>query len=187
VASRVANRMTDPELVAAMARGEQEALRTLSQHYGRAIAVVAERILGNLADAEEVAADVLWQAWREAGRFDRARGSVGSWLMMIARSRAIDRLRARTVRERSAEDPADAAHGGDPSGDMDRNERRQRVTRVMAELKDGEPEVLELAYFSDLSQSEIAARVGLPLGTVKTRMRTALIKLRDVLKGSEIR
>ena len=176
--------MTDLELVAAMASGKQEALRAFNQRYGNAIAVVAERILASRADAEEVAADVLWQAWRDASRFDRSRGSVGAWLMMLARSRAIDRLRTRKARERSAtEDSGMIGHEDDPSQAIFSAERKQQVSRILAELKDGEREVLELAYFSDLSQAEIAERTGLPLGTVKTRMRTALIKLRDSLAG----
>ena len=178
--------MTDQELVAAMASGQQEALRAVHQRYGSAIAAVAERILANKADAEEVAADVLWQAWRDASRFDRSRGSVGTWLMMLARSRAIDRLRARKVREHpDDEDPSEAGHIDDPSHAVDAAQRKQRVSRILAELKDGEREVLELAYFSDLSQAEISQRTGVPLGTVKTRMRTAMIRLRDALGGRD--
>ena len=183
MAERTASRLTDLELVAAMASGKQEALRAFNQRYGNAIAVVAERILASRADAEEVAADVLWQAWRDASRFDRSRGSVGAWLMMLARSRAIDRLRSRKARERSAEGPGAIGQEDDPSQAIFSAERKQQVSRILAELNDGEREVLELAYFSDLSQAEIAERTGLPLGTVKTRMRTALIKLRDSLAG----
>ncbi len=183
MASSTGNRMTDLELVAAMASGQQEALRAFNQRYGYAVAVVAERILANKADAEEVAADVLWQAWRDAPRFDRSRGSVGAWLMMLARSRAIDRLRSRKARERSGEDAGAIGHFDDPSHEIYSAERKQQVTKILGELKDGEREVLELAYYSDLSQSEIADRTGLPLGTVKSRMRSALIKLRDALRG----
>jgi len=167
-----------------MASGEQEALRAVNRRYGGAIAVVAERILGNKADAEEVAADVLWQAWRDASRFDRSRGSVGAWMMMLARSRAIDRLRSRKARERSGEDPEGIGQVDDPSHEIYSAQRRQQVAKILGELKEGEREVLELAYFSDLSQSEIAQRTGMPLGTVKSRMRGALIKLRDALRGS---
>ena len=104
--------------------------------------------------------------------------------MMLARSRAIDRLRSRKARERSAEGPGAIGQEDDPSQAIFSAERKQQVSRILAELNDGEREVLELAYFSDLSQAEIAERTGLPLGTVKTRMRTALIKLRDSLAGS---
>jgi len=181
VASGTVSRVTDQELVAAMASGQQEALRALNQRYGNAIAFVAERILSSKADAEEVAADVLLQAWRDAGSFDRNRASVGSWLMMLARSRAIDRLRFRKVRERIDEAPELPAHADDPSDEIYRAQTRRRVTAALQELKDGEREVLMLGYFSDLSQSEIAERTGLPLGTVKTRMRSAMVKLRDRL------
>ena len=181
MASGTAGRVTDQELVAAMASGEQEALRALNQRYGNAIAFVAQRILSNPADAEEVAADVLLQAWREAARFDRNRGSVGSWLMMLARSRAIDRLRSRKLRERIDDTPEREGHAHDPSDEIYRAQNRQRVTAALQDLKDGEREVLMLGYFSDLSQTEIAERTGLPLGTVKTRMRSGLTKLRDRL------
>jgi len=173
--------LTDQELLAAMASGEQEALRAINQRYGNAIAIVAKRILGNQADAEEVAADVLWQAWRDASRFDRGRGSVGAWLMMLTRSRAIDRLRSRKARESADEDSAELGRIDDPLHEIYSAQRKQQVRAVLGELKDGEREVLELAFFSDLSQTEIAERTGLPLGTVKTRMRTAMIKLRDRL------
>src|SRR5277367_4312485 len=98
------NRISDEALVSAMAAGDQDALATLNQRYGRALCAVADRILRDKADADEVAADVLWQLWREASRFDRSRGSVGAWIMMTVRSRAIDRVRAVKARAR---------HGGD--------------------------------------------------------------------------
>src|SRR5215472_4374262 len=129
--------MTDLELVAAMASGQQEALRALNQRYGNAIAFVAQRILSNQADAEEVAADVLLQAWRDASRFDRNRASVGSWLMMLARSRAIDRLRSRKVRERIDDTPEQPTHADDPSDAIYRAQTRRRVTAALQELKDG--------------------------------------------------
>lgn len=179
----VVSEMTDLELIGAMAAGRQEALRSFNQRYGRAVSAVAERILGNRADAEEVAADVLWQAWRDAARFDNRRGSVGAWLMMLARSRAIDHLRSRKSREIPENLPKAQSESDDPSFEVHTTERRRQVTKALAELKDAERKLLELAYFSDLSQSEIAERTGLPLGTVKTRMRTALIKLRDTLGG----
>jgi RNA polymerase sigma-70 factor (ECF subfamily) len=178
------NRISDEGLVSAMAAGDQDALATLNQRYGRALCAVAARILRDEADAEEVAADVLWQLWREASRFDRGRGSVGAWIMMTVRSRAIDRLRARKAREPRAGDPAEPAPTNDPSNEIHSAERRSKVEGALATLNDGERDLLRLAYFSDLSQSEIAKRTSIPLGTVKSRMRAGLIRLRDTLRGS---
>lgn len=174
---------TDEAVIRAIAGGDQESLRLLNQRYGHALAAVAERVLGDRADAEEVAADVLWQAWRQAGAFDRSRGSVGAWLMMLVRSRAIDRLRARAVRSIVREDPAEPADTPDASLEIHSNQRRRVVQAAIATLQDNERAVLEMAYFSDLTQSAIAARTGLPLGTVKSRIRSAMIKLREGLKG----
>jgi RNA polymerase sigma-70 factor, ECF subfamily len=174
---------SDEVVVRAIAGGDQESLRLLNQRYGHALAVVAERVLGDRSDAEEVAADVLWQAWRQAATFDRGRGSVGNWLMMLVRSRAIDRLRARTLRASVREEPPDIAPTLDATHGINSAQRRSVVQAAIATLKDSERSVLELAYYSDLSQSAIAERTGLPLGTVKSRIRAALIKLREGLKG----
>jgi RNA polymerase sigma-70 factor, ECF subfamily len=178
------NRISDEALVSAMAAGDQDSLRTLNRRYGHALSAVADRILRDKADAEEVAADVLWQLWRDASRFDRSRGSVGAWIMMMVRSRAIDRLRTRTSRLRRDTDPVEPAPSDDPSNQIHSAESRRKVQDALAKLNESERDLLQLAYFSDLSQSEIAGRTGLPLGTVKTRMRSGLIRLRDALKES---
>jgi RNA polymerase sigma-70 factor (ECF subfamily) len=174
---------SDEAVVRAIAGGDQESLRLLNARYGNALAAVAERVLGDRADAEEVAADVLWQAWRQAAVFDRSRGSVGAWLMMLVRSRAIDRLRARAARANLRDDPAAFAETPDATFEINNAQRRHVVQAAIATLHDNERAMLELAYYSDLSQSAIAERTGLPLGTVKSRIRSALIKLREGLKG----
>jgi RNA polymerase sigma-70 factor, ECF subfamily len=174
---------SDPALVQAIAAGDQEALRTLNQRYGHALAAVADRILIDKADAEEIAADVLWQVWRQAVVFDPARGSVGAWLMTLVRSRAIDRLRARNVRQRSLTASGELMASDDASLPLQHAERRKFVVTALNTLGENERAVLELAYYSDLSQSAIAEKTGLPLGTVKSRIRGALIKLREELKG----
>lgn len=174
--------LSDEAVVRAIAGGDQESLRLLNQRYGHALAAVAERVLGDRADAEEVAADVLWQAWRQAAVFDQSRGSVGTWLMMLVRSRAIDRLRARAARATMREDPAEAHDAPDATFDLSNAQQRRVVQAAIARLQDSERAVLDLAYYSDLSQSAIAERTGLPLGTVKSRIRSALIKLREGLK-----
>jgi len=185
VATAADNRISDEALVSAMAAGDQDALAALNRRYGRALSAVAERILRDKADAEEVAADVLWQLWRDASRFDRSRGSVGAWIMMTVRSRAIDRIRARKAREpRGGADAVEVKVADDPSNEIHTAEQRRKVEAALATLNDGERELLRLAYFSDLSQSEIAERSSIPLGTVKSRMRSGLIRLRDALRGS---
>ena len=178
---------SDMALVAEMAAGHAEALHKLSNRYSRALMAAAQRILRDGSDAEEVATDVLWQAWRQASGFDAARGSVSGWLMTLARSRAIDRLRARNARRFLLEGSVLDQSASDPMFEVYSGERQKIVKAAVALLQDNERALLELAYFSDLPQSEIAVRLGLPLGTVKTRMRSALIKLRNALAGSDVR
>src|SRR5271163_4162533 len=121
------NRISDEALVSAMAAGDQDALATLNHRYGRALSAVADRILRDQGDAEEVAADVLWQLWREASRFDSGRGSVGAWIVMTVRSRAIDRLRARKAREPGGNDPVESIPLNDPTSGIYTAERRRQV------------------------------------------------------------
>lgn len=187
VAKVAAEEAADEALVQQMASGSTEALRAASDRYSRGLTGLAARILGDELDAQEVAADALWQAWRQAGSFETGRGSVAAWLVTITRSRAIDRLRAHKSRHLRTQDETKLASAAaavpDPALEVGRAERGRAVKKAVAGLQSAERELLELAYFSDLSQSEIAARTGTPLGTVKTRMRSAMIKLRDALKG----
>jgi RNA polymerase sigma-70 factor (ECF subfamily) len=164
-----------------MASGDSEGLRDLNARYGRKLAAIARRFLGDEADAEEVAADVLWQAWREAGSFDPARGSVAAWLVTIARSRALDRLRARRARQPLPGQAIEAEPVPDPTAAVSDAERSRIVRRALGNLEPNERSVMELAYFSELSQSEIAQKLSMPLGTVKTRVRAAMMKLREAL------
>jgi RNA polymerase sigma-70 factor (ECF subfamily) len=166
-----------------MAAGDAHALQALSLRYTRTLMALALRFSGDEADAEEVVADVLWQAWSDAKSYDPERGSVGAWLVTLARSRAIDRLRARKARQaRPGNQPPDESVI-DPAAVLDEAQRAQIVRAAVAALEANERAALELAYFSDLSQSQIAQRLGLPLGTVKTRIRGAMIKLRQALSG----
>ncbi|HLW69747.1 MAG TPA: sigma-70 family RNA polymerase sigma factor [Candidatus Binataceae bacterium] len=178
-----ATSLSDPALVQAIAAGDQGALRILNQRYGHALVAVADRILIDKADAEEIAADVLWQVWRQAVTFDPVRGSVGAWLMTLVRSRAIDRLRARNVRQKPLTGSGELTASDDASLPIQDAERRKFVMTALSKLGENERAVLELAYYSDLSQSAIAERTGLPLGTIKSRIRGALIKLKEELKG----
>jgi RNA polymerase sigma-70 factor, ECF subfamily len=169
----------------AMAAGDPHALRTLSSRYGRMLTALSMRFLTDEADAEEVVADVLWQAWSDAKSYEPARGSVGAWLVTMARSRAIDRLRARRARQGEAGRQPPPQPIADPPALLDSARRAQMVRNAVSKLQAAERTALELAYFSDLSQSQIAERLGLPLGTVKTRIRSAMTKLREALSGQQ--
>jgi RNA polymerase sigma-70 factor (ECF subfamily) len=181
----------DGELVARAARGDERAIAQLYDRYGVVPYAVAYRIVGQRADAEEVVVEALAQAWRDAPRFEAGRGSVAGWLTMIARSRALDLVRARSRRERiiatAAADRPDAppAMGefrADPSRSLDHDERRRQVRLALDTLSPSQRQAIELAYFEGLSQSEIAERLQEPLGTVKTRVRLGMQKLRETLR-----
>ena len=175
---------SDHDLVAAVAGRSVDALRELGSRYGRMLTALAMRFLGNESDAEEVASDILWQVWREAGLFDPTRGSVASWLVTLARSRSIDRLRALKARSGSPAHQVTSEPVPDPAFQIDQAERTRIVRATLMEIDPQERAALELAYFSDLSHSQIAEKLGIPIGTVKTRIRSAMIKLRRALSGS---
>lgn len=181
----------DAELVSRAARGDERAIGLLYDRYGGVLYAVAYRITGQRADAEEVVLEAFAQAWREAARFEAGRGSVAGWLTMIARSRALDLVRARSRRDRmtasAAADRPNASPGmsefrPDPAKALDHDERRQQVQQALATLSPPQRQAIELAYFEGLSQSEIAERLAEPLGTVKTRVRLGMQKLRECLR-----
>ncbi len=174
---------SDRQLVAAMAAGDAHALHALTLRYTRMLTALVMRFCAEGADAEEIVADVLWQAWSEAKSYDPQRGSVAAWLVTLARSRAIDRLRAKKARQAAPGAEPPAPPDIDPAAVVDAAQQAQIVRTAVAGLDTNERAALELAYFSDLSQSQIAQRLGIPLGTVKTRIRTAMIKLRQALSG----
>ena len=167
-----------------------QALADLYDRHAPTLLALARRILNGMSDAEEVLQEVFLHVWNNAARYDAGRSSVSTWLVLITRSRAIDRLRNRKVVERVHE----AAHQEDlirhasPEGveSVFFRERRQRVKSELDKLPPEQKQVLEMAFYEGLSQSEIAARAGLPLGTVKTRTLLAMKKLRGALR-SDIR
>jgi RNA polymerase sigma-70 factor (ECF subfamily) len=172
-------------LIRNSARGDQSALGELYDATSRLVFGLVLRIVGDRASAEEVLLDVYTQAWRQAAHYDEARGAPLAWLMTIARSRAIDRIRS--SKHDQQKDPLDAVaeiSDREPSPEQATvdSERRQLVRAALETLPAEQREVLELAYYSGLSHSEIASRLGQPLGTVKTRTRLAMIKLRDMLR-----
>lgn len=182
------DRASDRAALARMARGEGEAVAELYDRHARPIYSLALRILGDVAEAEDIVQEVFSQAWRQASRYSASRGAVAAWLLTLARSRAIDRLRARRARptgvadDRAADQVADAG----PSADSQvlSSEQVARVRAALDELPLLQRAAIELAYYEGLTHAEIAARLEEPLGTVKTRIRSAMMKLRDVLAGT---
>jgi len=174
----------DLELVARVAAGDESAIGILYDRYGAVLYAVAFRVLGERADAEEVVLEALAQAWRDAARFEPGRGSVAGWLATIARSRALDVVRARNRRSRLAAAAAAAAPDAlpGPESALDHEERRREVRRALDALSPAQRQAIELAYFEGLSQSEIAERLHEPLGTIKTRVRLGMQKLRECLR-----
>ena len=177
---------SDRSLVSRIERRDADALAALYDRYAARVNGLASRILGDTGDAEEVVQEVFLYAWRSAASYDGSRGTVLAWLLVAARSRAIDRLRARRPggreRTRPLDDAPEPAAADDVEAGVD-GRRWEAVCRAaVAELPAEQREALELAYFSGLTQQEIAAKTGTPLGTVKTRVRLGLMKLRERIR-----
>lgn len=176
---------SDPELVLAMARGDSGALGVLYDRYCPVLLATAARILGSQREAEDLVHDVLMEAWQKAGDYDRARGSVRTWLLVRLRSRALDRwrragrIKVQTMEERTLDDVL-PAHSDDPGDTLD----HAHVRRAVQDLPEHQRSVLELAYFEGLSSTEVAERLGIPVGTVKSRTAAGLVKLRSVMHDS---
>ena len=173
------------ELLKAIAARDEAALAHLYDRYRVILFGLLMRILNNREEAEDVLQEVFLQVWRKATDFDENRGRPFTWLVTLARSRSIDRLRTLAARERVAETSAREVSEdiSDAATDAFKSEQRGLVTKALSQLPDEQKRPLMLAYFDGLTQSEIAARLGAPLGTVKTRMRTGLISLRELLAG----
>ena len=175
-------------LVQRMAGGDREALASLYDATCCPVHALVGRIVKDEATAEEVTGDVYLQAWQQAARFDAGRGAVLTWLLTLARTRAIDRVRV-GVAAREAREPVErAAHvpcsRPGPEDAFAVDQRRRHVRAALAILPREQREAIELAYYDGLSHSEIADRLEQPLGTVKTRIRQGLIKLREQLSGA---
>jgi RNA polymerase sigma-70 factor (ECF subfamily) len=176
---------TDIELLRAIAGGDEGALASLYDRYRLILFGLILRILHSQPEAEDILQEVFLQVWRKASDFDEARGRPFTWLVTLARSRAIDRLRAFASRERTATQATrDVTESiSDAADDAVKSEQGEIVRGALAELPEEQRQALVLAYFEGLTQSEIAARLNSPLGTVKTRMRSGMIKLRELLGG----
>ena len=177
----------DVELLKAIAAKDEASLALLYDRYRVILFGLLMRILNNREEAEDVLQEVFLQVWRKAADFDENRGRPFTWLVTLGRSRGIDRLRTLAARDRVAEAGAREASDeiSDAATDAFKSEQRGLVKNALAQLPDEQKRAIILAYFDGLSQSEIATRLGTPLGTVKTRMRTGLIKLRELLAGKD--
>lgn len=186
---------TDEELVERMRGGEERALSELYDRHATTIYSLALAILRASADAEEVVADVFVQLWRSAD-YDADRGAVGAYLTVLARTRALDRIRARRRRaaaelRESARDPSGllvpvSTSGPEPDHQVELGEERQRIRKALASLSDAQRTAIDLAFYGGLTHREIAERLAEPLGTVKTRIRDGMRKLRDSLSLSTV-
>ncbi|MEP6921410.1 MAG: sigma-70 family RNA polymerase sigma factor [bacterium] len=174
---------SDVELLHSVARGDEAALARLYDRYRLILFGLLVRILNSREEAEDVLQEVFLQVWRRAGDFDEQRGRPFTWLVTLARSRAIDRLRALASRQRLADSAAKetSPEATDAVADTLHQEQKEIVARALADLPEEQRHTLKLAYFEGLTQSEIAAKLDTPLGTVKTRMRTGMMKLRELL------
>ena len=179
------------ELVRAIAKGDQLALHALYERANRVVFTLAVRMTGNRETAEEVTLDVFHDVWRRASVYDAANGTVLGWIMNQGRSRALDRLRFEGRKKRAGPNGSDdLAHADEPSESRDLLELKREaeaLRRALAELTPGERGAIEAAFFEELTHAEAAVQLKQPLGTVKTRIRSALHKLRAVLAARETR
>jgi RNA polymerase sigma-70 factor (ECF subfamily) len=181
---------SDEDLMAAIAEGDQAAFHLFFRKYSPDVLAVCIRILDDPRDAEDVLLDVFWEIWRRADRYDAARGNPRTYLMLLSRSRAIDRRRERAgLRERHVGFTSDQwqtqnvrASPGSPQSHLVASETRSLVIEAVESLDDDHRVPLELAFFEGLSHREIAKVLDSPLGTIKTRIRKGLARLRLKLK-----
>ncbi|MEO6864958.1 MAG: sigma-70 family RNA polymerase sigma factor [Gemmatimonadaceae bacterium] len=173
----------DASVVKRIADGDESALATLYDRWSQPVYSLVAHLLKDADGAEDVVEETFWQVWQRASSYDASRGTVRTWILTIGRSRALDRIRGR---KRSREDIGTDISlirdpGADPSQEAEGAERSRMVYNALAELPADQRRALELAYFRGLSQSEIAEFLSEPLGTIKTRMRLGMQKLRDKL------
>lgn len=179
--------------MARVAEGDSDALAQLFQRYAGAVYSLGYRMLNDREGAEELLNEAFVRVWRQAPSFDVRRGKFSTWLMSVARNLGIDQLRSRRARPQRSDpltpedpvlDPIDERMNVER--DVWQGERRRLIREAMRELPPAQREALELAYFEGLTQSEISARLGDPLGTTKTRIRLGLQKLRDLLISTDL-
>jgi len=174
----------DADLVARLQRRDAQALAELYDRYGRLVYALILRIVRDTGIAEDLVQETFLRVWNRVHAFDSQKGSIGPWLLAVARNRAIDYLRSAGGRERNAFEFEETDHPSlytDMEKDILRSDKARVVKAALEKLSANQRQVIELAYFEGLSQTEMAERMGQPLGTVKTWVRTALKHLRDEL------
>jgi RNA polymerase sigma-70 factor, ECF subfamily len=174
----------DAELVERLQRRDPQALGELYDRYGRIVYSLILRVVRDTGIAEDLVQETFLRVWNRVQGFDATQGAIGPWLMAVARNRAIDYLRSKSGRERNAVEFEETDHPSlytDMEHDLLISDKARRVKAAMEKLQPNQRQVLELAYFEGLSQTEMAERMGQPLGTVKTWVRAALKNLRDDL------
>lgn len=173
----------DAPVVEAVRRGDARALEDLYRRHGPRIYALLLRMLRESADAEEILQETFVAAWRRAGEYASSRGSVEAWLITLARSRAIDRIRNRGARLRLVRQSEQLAPAEPPAEEPPDVHARTRLRKALGALPPEQRRAIELAYWEGLSQSEISEHTGDPLGTVKTRVRLGLQRLAELLAG----
>ena len=184
---RAARRAEDASLLARIVERDERAVEALYARYSGPLYSLAYQVTGADRFAQEVVQEVFVAVWRQADRFDPARGSVGPWLFSLARHKAIDLVRREANHRKRAAgevDPEREVAPDDVDQEAWRNVRRDRVRAALAQLSEPQRTALELAFFAGLTHVEVAERLGIPLGTAKTRIRSALLKLREALGSS---
>ena len=178
--------MAGETLIRQMAAGDREAFGSFYDRYASLVYPLIVRIVRDRSDAADVLQDVFWEAWQSAASYDPSRGSPEAWMIMRARARAIDRVRALRRRGETFVAPMEEAISAAPDvpgGDAaERAEDRGVIQGALGQLSVAQREVIELAYYAGLTQTEIAERLKQPLGTVKTRIRLGLERLREAVR-----
>jgi RNA polymerase sigma factor (sigma-70 family) len=177
--------LTDEEVLARVARADEDALSELYDRFGRVAYGLALRILREPALAQDAVQDAMLSAWRTAASFDPLRGKASTWLLTLVHRRAVDLVRREDRRRAQPLDDVPIASGEATDATAAVREKRRAVQAALAQLPSEQREALELAYYGGLSQSKLAERLGVPLGTVKSRTFAALANLRDLL-GEDI-
>jgi RNA polymerase sigma-70 factor (ECF subfamily) len=173
--------LPDSNLISSIRTGDQNAMAALYDRYSSIVYSVALRVLADTGAAEDTLQDVFMQLWRNPGAFDSSRGSLGAWLAVIARNRAIDALRKRRP-ENNIEDVVISVET-DLASEADRSRSAEKVRSLLGGMPAAQRTALEMAYFEGLTHSEIASKTGEPLGTIKTRIRAGLAALRKAFQA----